>query len=476
MKSTTHIKIKEAVSLLILAIAGCESAPPATEQDLTPESVSESFEAATLLKGDLNEPMAFEVLPDGDVLIAERYGGVKHFDSESGALSNVATISVNTKYTNSEGAVSEAEEGLFGLSIHPDFERTPWVYLLYADPHEAKHVLARREFRDNALLEATQTVVLEFPAQRETCCHTGGGMTWDSDGNLHIATGNNTGNSTSAQTDERPGRSSWDDQRGAANTNDLRGKILRIHPEDDGSYTIPPGNLFPTGETNTRPEIYVMGLRNPWRLSVDSRTGYLYWGEVGPDAFQDSDVGPRGYDEFNQARGPGNFGWPYFVGDNVAFPYYDFASEQPLETKNPERPINASLNNTGKLELPPAMPAMIYYPYARSNEFPLMGEGMRSATGGPIFRKNDFSAGVNTFPDSYDGVWFVADFSRNWIMAIRIDGRGNYVSMERFMPDYSFHSIIDIKFGPDGALYVLEYGSLWFNDSPDDRLVKITAH
>ena len=65
--------------------------------------------------------------------------------------------------------------------------------------------------------------------------------------------------------------------------NDLRGKILRIHPEPDGTYTIPAGNLFPPGTPGTRPEIYTMGHRNPWRVSVDSRTGYVYWGEVGPD-------------------------------------------------------------------------------------------------------------------------------------------------------------------------------------------------
>ena len=74
----------------------------------------------------------------------------------------------------------------------------------------------------------------------------------------------------------------------AGNTNDLRGKILRIHPEDDGTYTIPEGNLFPKGTEKTRPEIYVMGDRNPWRISIDSKTGYIYWGEVGPDASEDT--------------------------------------------------------------------------------------------------------------------------------------------------------------------------------------------
>jgi cytochrome c len=45
--------------------------------------------------------------------------------------------------------------------------------------------------------------------------------------------------------------------------------------------------------------------------------------------------------------------------------------------------------------------------------------------------------------------------------------------MERFMPEYRFSSIIDLKFGPDGSLYVLQYGSIWFNNSPDDKLLRI---
>ena len=177
--------------------------------------------------------------------------------------------------------------------------------MLYADPAVTKHTLARWDLKNDQLDEESKKVVLEDQVQREQCCHTGGGMTWDAQGNLYMTIGNNTSNSTAAQTDERPGRRSWDDQRGAANTNDLRGKIIRIHPEPDGTYTIPKGNLFPPGTPNTRPEIYTMGHRNAWRVSLDSKTGYIYWGEVGPDANEDTEAGPKGYDELNQARRTG---------------------------------------------------------------------------------------------------------------------------------------------------------------------------
>src|SRR5690606_22960248 len=97
----------------------------------------------------------------------------------------------------------------------------------------------------------------------------------------------------------------------------------------DGTYSIPPGNLFPPGTPRTRPEIYAMGMRNPWRVSIDSRTGYVYWGEVGPSD-QRASGGPTPYDEFNQARGPGFFGFPYFIGDNEGIQIRDYINNRLL--------------------------------------------------------------------------------------------------------------------------------------------------
>ena len=423
--------------------------------------------------GELDEPIAFEVLRDGKVYVIERKGALKTFDPATKTTTIVATVPVNTKYTSAAGVQREAEEGLVGLTLDPNFEKNHWVYMLYADPEVAKHVLARWEVTGDTLAEESKKVLLEYSVQREACCHTGGGMTWDAKGNLYLTVGNNTGNAQGAQTDERPGRQPWDDQRGAANTNDLRGKILRIHPEPDGTYTIPEGNLFPPGTPGTRPEIYTMGHRNAWRVSLDSKTGYMYWGEVGPDANEDTEVGPRGYDELNQARKPGFFGWPYFIGENHAYPYYDFFKDQPQQPKDVSKPTNLSVNNTGLRELPPAQPAFISYPYGISEKFPEVGSGARSATGGPIFRRADFKDAPRVFPEYYEGRWFAADLSRGWIMAIGMDDSGTYKSMERFVPAYRPSEIIDIKFGPQGDLYVLDYGSTWFAKSADSQLVRI---
>ncbi len=429
---------------------------------------------ALTAEGALDEPMNFEVLKDGRVYINERKGDLKVYNPILKTVSLVGSIPVNTKYTSKDGRVTEAEEGFIGFTVDPKFDENHWAYLYYAHPTISKHVLSRWEIRDDKLVAGSEKIVLEIPTQREVCCHTGGGMTWDESGNLYLAVGNNTGNvAEKSQTDERPDRKSWDDQRGSGNTNDLRGKILRIHPNPDGTYSIPDGNLFPKGMAKTRPEIYIMGDRNPWRPSIDTKTGWLYWGEVGPDANDDTKTTRMGMDEFNQARGPGYFGWPYFIGDNVGYPMYDYVHDTVYPPQDPAKPVNHSVNNTGLTDLPPAQPAFISYPYRNSDKFPLVGSGARCAVGGPIYHQSNFVNAKRPYPGYYEGKWLAADLSRGWIMAISMKENGDYKSMERFLPSYQPIEPIDIKFGPNGDLYVLEYGSNWFRKSDNSKLVRI---
>ena len=459
--------------MLGLALFSCKT-DPADDPNIKPED--NRFTKVVLTEG-MDEPMEMTFLPGNRVLFVERKGGVKILDENTGEVTLVATIPVNTKYTNKAGVTREAEEGLMGVIAHPDYEKNNWIYMYYADPTDTKHVLARWELKGNELVESSKKIVLEVPTQREECCHTGGGMVFDAEGNLYLTVGNNTVNPRegSSNLDERPGMENSDDQRAPGNTNDLRGKILRIHPEDDGSYTIPEGNLFPPGTEKTRPEIYTMGHRNPWRPTLDSKTGYLYWGEVGPDASVDSIWGPKGYDEFNQAKGPGFFGWPYFIGDNFPYNRHNHADSSYGAPYDVNAPVNESVNNTGLRELPtPVVPAMIYYPYGASEKFPELGTSGRSATGGPVFRKADFKKDAPyVFPAYYEGKWLIVDFMRGWIFAVTMDENGDYVSMERFLPNETFSSAIDMDFGPDGSLYILEYGSAWFRGNANSRLIKI---
>lgn len=431
-----------------------------------------------VLAQKLEEPMQFEILKDGRVLFAERKGKLKLYNPTTGKVTVIATIPVSTKYKSLKGEVSEAEDGLQGVILDPDFDQNHWIYLYYSEAGAvARNIVVRYEWRGDQLIEKTKKILLEVPVQREECCHVGGGMIFDSHNNLLLTTGDNTFSRSSSgftPIDERPGAYARDAQKSSGNTNDLRGKILRIHPEADGTYTIPDGNLFPKGTEKTRPEIYIMGNRNPWRMTIDSKTGWLYWGEVGPDGFGDTvGRGPKAYDEYNMAKEAGNYGWPYMIGDNKAYWDYDFATGKSGEKFDPQAPVNNSPNNTGLNILPPAKPALIWYPYIVSDEFPVLGSGSRSATGGPIYRRANFKNPKRPFPDYYEGKWLVTDWARGWLVAITLNDDGSYKSMERFLLKEVFRGPIDMDFGPDGDLYVLEYGNGYFSDNPEAQLVRI---
>src|SRR5690606_27051349 len=268
--------------------------------------------------------------------------------------------------------------------------------------------------------------------------------------------------------------SQYDARRSAGNTNDLRGKILRIKVRPDGSYEIPEGNLFPEGQERTRPEIFVMGNRNPYRISVDQKTGFLYWGEVGPDAANDSleTRGPRGYDEVNQAREAGFYGWPLFVGNNYAYREFDYATGKPGPAFDPQKPVNNSPNNTGLQALPPAQPAFIWYPYAASPDFPQVGTGGRNAMAGPVYYTDMFPEDTR-YPEYYNGKLIVYDWIRGWIKAVTMLPNGDFDKMEPFMEGESFANPIDMEVGKDGRLYILEYGKGWFAKNPDAGIARI---
>ena len=425
----------------------------------------------TVLSYDLNEPMELAVAPDGRVFFTERKGNFYVYDPASKKTKLIREFPVfwETKYGN----------GLIGLALDPNFAKNRYIYF-YNTPisDTPKQHVSRFTLRDDNTLDLeSEKVLLEIPIDYEISRHTGGSLAFGPEGHLYISTGDNTSPFASngfTPIDERPGRQQFDDQRSAANPNDLRGKILRIHPEPDGSITIPEGNLFPKGTPGTRPEIYVMGARNPYRITVDAKTGILYWGEIGPDSGKDGDRGPKGYDEFNQAKKAGNFGWPYFIGDNKPYHDFDFATEKIGPLFDPEHPVNDSPNNTGLKNLPPAQKALIWYPYDDSPEFPELGKGGRSAIIGPVYQFDPTSTSSTKFPAYYDGVLFITEWMRNWVFAVHLDQNQNFKRLEPFMPaSGDFRRPIDMTFGPDGSMYLLEYGSVYGIDNADARLVRI---
>jgi cytochrome c len=450
-----------ALSLLALWLPPYKSA--------TQEKPDDNRFTKVVLDNDLNEPMELAIANDGVVYYVERLGQLNSFDPSTNKKKRIAKLNVRVG----------AEDGLMGIALDPNFLENHWIYLYLSEPipeqGEYLNVLARFELTDQGL--ANKKVLLKIPLIHEGVSHSGGSLLFDHKGNLFLSTGDNTNPFESdgyAPIDDRPGRQRFDALKSSGSANDLRGKILRIHPEPDGTYSIPEGNLFKPGTLGTRPEIYVMGCRNPFRIAYDQRRNFLYWGEVGPDAGRDSSQrGPRGHDEFNQARQAGNFGWPLFVGNNKPYYFYDFDLKKSGEIFDPAAPINFSRNNTGIKNLPPAQKALIWYPYTASPEFPELGTGGRNAMGGPVYYYDDYESYPGKFPRCYDGKWFIYEWMRGKVFTVSLDQNGDYQKMERFLPNIEFNHPMDMAFNRKGELYMLEYGTYWRAKNADARLVRI---
>ncbi|MEX0904999.1 MAG: ThuA domain-containing protein [Balneolaceae bacterium] len=436
------------------------------------------FTKVSLSTGEFTEPTEMAILPNRDVLIAQRRGEIFLYKNSDSTLSMAGNLDV---YWQTDIPGVNAEEGLMGIQTDPDFENNRHIFLFYSPVDTSVNRLSRFSFEEDKIVTDSEKIILELYSQRDICCHTGGSIAFDNDGLLYLSTGDNSTpfnqpdqkyiNNGYAPLDENPGFEQYNAMRSSGNANDLRGKILRIRVNEDGSYDIPEGNLYPEGTEGARPEIYVQGNRNPYRISIDQKTGYLYWGEVGPDASNDSleTRGPMGYDELNQAREAGFFGWPMFVGDNYAYHTYNYTTGESGEAFDPQNPVNNSRLNTGIEELPPAQPAFIWYPYGASEEFPAVGTGGRNAMAGPVYYTDMYPDG-NKLPEYFDGKLFFYDWIRGWIKIVSMQPNGDFDKMDSFMADTDFNNIIDMEVGPEGRIYLLEYGSGWFSRNDDSAL------
>ncbi|MBR7742015.1 PQQ-dependent sugar dehydrogenase [Phycicoccus sp. BSK3Z-2] len=519
------VPIIASLSLALTGAAGVVASPAAAHDgvDHGAEAGSEealdwsNYEKITLTK-DTGEPIDMAVMPDGRVLHTARNGDVRLTDPDVGTTRVVTTVPV---YSNSE-------DGLQTVTLDPDFEENGWVYLYYAPLEmEAPYVertpsgsapntlpagadasywdqwlgynqltRVRWDEESDSLDMSTEQVILTVENQRGQCCHVAGDVDFDADGNLYLSTGDNTPASTPgangfAPNNDAPGMNpGLDSRRGAGSTNDLRGAILRIHVEEDGSYTIPDGNLFPVGTENTRPEIFVMGLRNPFRMDVDPGTGSVSWGDYGPDAgAANPERGPMGLVEW-QTTGidtPMNGGWPYCTGDSFDYNEWDFATATPGEFFDCAAGAeNNSRWNTGLAVVPPATPATLWYgddaddqPWPELTDF---GPGGQGPMGGPVYTYDPDNPSTTKFPEYWHEKAFFAEFSQDYLAVFDVQWPNGPVDhITHFLPNSALEtngqpitdSPIDIEFGADGSLYVLDYGNGFFRQNPEAGLYRI---
>jgi glucose/arabinose dehydrogenase len=184
------------------------------------------------------------------------------------------------------------ERGLLGLAFHPLYATNGLFFVYITDPAGHTSVLRYRASSDPNVADATSGAPILAQTQPFPN-HNGGMLAFGKDGYLYIGLGD--------------GGSSNDPQKNGQSTRTLLGKILRIDVDNGSPYAVPPTNPF-VGRSDALPEIWALGLRNPWRFSFDRQTGDLYIGDVGQNAREEIDV------EVAPSTGGKNYGWSVMEG------------------------------------------------------------------------------------------------------------------------------------------------------------------
>ena len=222
-----------------------------------------------------------------------------------------------------------------------------------------------------------------------------------------------------------------------------------------------------------------MGLRNPFRIEYNTVEGELYVADYSPDAQNaNPQRGPAGQGKWFTATEPGNYGWPYCATAELPYVDYDFATGQSGATFNCDAPVNESPHNTGLRELPPVIQPQVWYSYLASAEFPELETGGIGPMAGPAYQfdaKAARGSKSTAWPAYYDNVPLFYEWTRDYIKEFRLDGgRDEVVEINDVLGSFDLQNPIDIEFGPNGSLYVLNYGNGFFGQNqPGAELVRI---
>lgn len=410
---------------------------------------------------DLESPTVVDVAASGLVFYAERGGTLNRYDPNSGAI----------EYAGSVPTRVAGEGGFVGMRLAPDAAETGHVYVYFTSTEEpdvaqgrsGRNILARYTLDADCVLDPeSQLVLLEVP--NDDSGHQGGDILIGPDGNLLLGTGDNTDNVSDgfAPIDPDPSNPTENALRTSGNPDDLRGKILRI--ATDGS--IPEGNMFPGGEGGL-PEIYVMGVRNPYRLGTDPGGTRLWWGDIGPDALTDGQRGPRGYDELNVATTPGDYGWPRCIADKL--PYLEL--------------LDADAGTLGEpFDCDQTVAPLIAYDYVSLVD-PALGIGAqkerfsddtiqllgRALMVGPWYEP----AAGSPYSLPIGSGLVLHEFARHRLLIGEPADDGSISSLRRIAPWLPVNTPVDVEVGPDGSLWVLETGKWSSVTSGQPRLSRI---
>ncbi len=235
--------------------------------------------------GELHQPVFITHAGDGSgrLFVVEKAGTIKSFPGGQTFLDIRDRV----------GAAG-AEQGLFAVAFHPHFRDNGYLYVSYTN-RQGNTVVSRFHMRPDrhSADQASEQRVL-FQVQPEAT-HNGGMLAFGPDGMLYLGLGDGGGAN--------------DPLHNAQNPATLLGKMLRLDVNTPAGYAIPPDNPL-IHNAAARPEIWALGLRNPWRFSFDRMTGDLYIGDVGQDRYDSVQFQAAG------STGGQNYGWPIVEGQH----------------------------------------------------------------------------------------------------------------------------------------------------------------
>lgn len=381
--------------------------------------------------------LAFVSQTDGsvDVYFVQKQGAVKRYNGKSGTVDELGTI---------PSVDFHAEYGLVGIGASKDFLKKPELFLMYSIIESGNHVYRISRFKLNASLAsldlASEKILIKIP-RKNVSWHTGGSMVFDDYGDLWISVGDNQQTET-----------------GPANTADLRGGIMRIHPDDSPKgYSIPAGNFGAhmsaafKAQGNTelaalyadtgkvKAETYIKGTRNAYTIDVDPVRRYLVWGDVGPDQGKVSE-------EANLVKQPYYAGWPYFAGEQ------DMGGVQPYDIAIPKGslktgPVNNLAGLAGVKQLPPVRD-------------PIFSRTQGCSMTGPIFRYNGALTNASQFPPQFHRKWMISGCDGYGFHLLTLDEASEKVlTNTKIFSQFSTQTLVDLKQGPDGALYYISWNT-----------------
>jgi glucose/arabinose dehydrogenase/plastocyanin len=370
-----------AVAGLALAGAAVTSAAPPAQVGPDPALIKVKLEA--FVQG-LENPVVLTAPDDdsGRMFVVEKAGRIRIIKNGTVTGGNFLDIVERVQSV-------ENERGLLGLAFHPNYKQNG-IFVVGYTAKSPTGQITYSTFKVSANPDRadaqSEKKLLTWAHNRGN--HNGGNVVFGPDGFVYLGTGDGGG--------------SGDPDRNGQKTSVFLGKMLRIDIDNGDPYAVPTDNPF-VDDTDSKPEIWAYGLRNPWRYSFDRETGDLYIGDVGQNQVEEVDFQPHA------STGGENYGWNVMEGTRC----YGATD----------------CDKTGKV-LPVAE-------YSHS-------EGC-SITGGYVYRGSQFPG--------LDGLYVYADYCTNTIWGLSRDTAGAWRSAEiGSQPNMGIQSFGE---GPDGEIYVL---------------------